>query len=174
MLLIGSLLGAFWFLVFVGAHVGIFASRPVKNRSAVILLLYGLALGGALASAALVPAELPTSLAPTSHRVIAVLAALAVMACAFILYMPFYYTITTSLSIQTLIAIEEAPGRRIAVDTLCSPSVYNSIVQGRLESMVVAGNLTRQDDRYRATRKGQRVARVFATLKALWRLGPGG
>ena len=96
------------------------------------------------------------------------------MAGAFVLYMPFYYTITTSLSVQTVIAVEQAPRGRLAVDELASPSTYERIVQGRLDSMVVAGNLTRDGDRYRATPKGRRVTRFFAALKSLWRLGPGG
>jgi hypothetical protein len=173
-LLIGALIGALWFIVFVAAHVGTFASRPIQNRSGVILLLYGLALGCAVVSAILVPTDILPGLTPTSYRVVAVLAAVLVMACAFILYMPFYYTITTSLSVQSVIAIEEAPDQRMALADLASPAVYSQIVQGRLNSMVVAGNLTRDGDRYYATPKGQRVARFFATLKHLWRLGPGG
>ena len=174
MLLIGSLLGALWFLVFVCAHVGTFASRPITHRSAVIVRLYGLAFVGALASAALVPADVLPGVTPVAHRITALLAAAAVMAGAFILYMPFYYTITTSLSVQTVIAVEQAPGQRLEVDTLASPATYRQIVQGRLDSMVTAGNLTRDGDRYRATPKGRRVAGFFASLKSLWRLGPGG
>jgi hypothetical protein len=173
-LLIGALLGGLWFTLFVCAHVGTFASRPIRNRSAAILLLYGLACCGAVASAILVPADVLPGLVPTSHRIVAVLAAALVMACAFILYMPFYYTITTSLSIQTLIVIDEAPGHRLPLDEVASPRVYDQIVRGRLESMVTAGNVTRQGDRYHATPKGQRVARCFDALKRLWRLGPGG
>jgi hypothetical protein len=173
-LLIGALLGALWFALFVAAHVGTFATRTVKNRSAVILLLYGTALAGAIVSAVLVPADVLPGLTPTSHRIVAVLGAAAVMVSAFILYMPFYYTIITSLSIQTLIQIEEAPGQRLAVAALAAPAVYTQIVHGRLESMVQAGNLTRADDRYVTTPKGRRVAGIFATLKQLWRLGPGG
>src|SRR5881628_150904 len=101
MLLIGSLAGGIWFLLFVAAHVGTFATRPVKNRSGVILLLFGLALLGALLSAVFVPATVIPGLVPTSHRAMAPLAALLVMACCFVLYMPFYYTIATSLSVQT-------------------------------------------------------------------------
>jgi hypothetical protein len=173
-LLIGSLIAACWFAVFVVAHVVTFASVPIRNRSTVILLLYGLAFVCAVASAIFVSAGSLPWVAPSSHRILAVTAAALVMGCAFILYMPFYYTITTSLSIQTIITIDEAPGRRMALDILASPATYEPIVLGRLESMVVAGNLRRDGDRYVATPKGRRVARFFAWLKQLWRLGPGG
>ena len=174
MLLIGSVIGALWFAGFVAAHVALFALRPVQNRSRAIVTLFGLALFGGLATATLVPADLFAGVTPTSHRVVAALAAGLVMACAFILYMPFYYTITTSLSVQTVIAIDEAPGHQLPLDTLTSPQVYDQIVRGRLASMVAAGNVTCQDGRYVATAKGARVARFFAGLKRLWRLGPGG
>src|SRR5690242_15799203 len=112
MLLIGSLLGGIWFLLFVAAHVGTFATRPVKNRSGAILLLFGLALLGALLAATYIPVTVVPGVVPISHRVMAPLAALLVMACCFVLYMPFYYTIATSLSVQTVIAIDDAPGHQ--------------------------------------------------------------
>src|SRR5207237_2782046 len=87
MLLIGSLRGGIWFLLFVAAHVGTFATRPVKNRSAVILLLFGLALLGGLLSATFIPATIIPGVVPTSHRAMAPLAVLLVMACCFVLYM---------------------------------------------------------------------------------------
>lgn len=174
MLLIGSLVGAFWFLAFVTAQVVIFAARPIRNRSAVIMLLFGCAVAAALLSAMLVPADLLAGITTRSHRLLAVVAAVAVMVSAFILYMPFYYTIVTSLSVQTIVLIHEAPDHRLPLGTVASPTVYDQIVRGRLASMVQAGNLTRHGLRYVATAKGQRIGRVFAALKDLWKLGPGG
>jgi hypothetical protein len=173
-LLIGSLAGAVWFPLFVAAHVLTFATRPVRNRSATILLLFGTAYLGALLTAGLAPSDIVPGVAPSSHRLLAVLAAALVMACGFVLYMPFYYTIVTSLSVQTIIAIDEAPGHRLPLDALASPKVYDRIVRGRLDSMVQAGNLVRDGERYRATTKGRRTAGIFAMLKSLWKLGPGG
>lgn len=174
MLLIGSLAGGIWFLLFVAAHVGTFLTRPIKNKSAMILLLFGLAIVGALLTAAFVPSDIIPGVVPTSHRAMAPLAALLVMACCFVLYMPFYYTIATSLSVQTVVAIDDAPGHRMALAALAAPEVYEKIIAGRLVSMVQAGNLVTDGDRYRATPKGQRTARIFGTLKEVWRLGPGG
>ena len=174
MLLIGSLAGGVWFPLFVAAHVGTFATRSVRNRSGTILLLFGAAFLGALVSAALVPVDVVLGSAPTSHRVQALLAAGLVMACGFVLYMPFYYTIVTSLSVQTVITIDEAPGHRLPLDALASPKVYDRIVRGRLDSMVQAGNLVRDGERFCATAKGRRTAGAFAMLKSIWKLGPGG
>jgi len=174
MLLIGSLLGGLWFLLFVAAHIGTFATRPIKNRSAAILLLFGLAILGAVLSATFVPADVIPGVVPTSHRAMSPLAALLVMACCFVLYMPFYYTIATSLSVQTVIAIDDAPGHQMALAALAAPEVYEKIIAGRLVSMVQASNLVSDGYRYRATPKGQRTARIFGTLKEVWRLGPGG
>jgi hypothetical protein len=174
MLLIGSVVGGAWFVAFVLAHVGTFATLPIRNRSAAILALFGGAVLGALLSAAFVPADSIPNIVPTSHRVMAVLAALLVMACCFVLYMPFYYTIATSLSVQTMIAVEEAPGHRLPLASLASPDVYEQIVAGRLASMIQSGYLSADGDRYRATPRGHRMAHIFGALKDLWRLGPGG
>jgi hypothetical protein len=173
-LLIGSLVGGAWFMAFVVTHVGTFATFPIRNRSAAVLALFGGSVAGALLSAAFVPADAIPTVVPTSHRAMAVLAALLVMACCFVLYMPLYYTIATSLSVQTMIAIEEAPGQRLALGTLASPDVYGQIVAGRLASMVQSGYLSTDGDRYRATPRGRRMAHSFGALKDLWRLGPGG
>jgi hypothetical protein len=173
-LLIGALVGGFWFVLFAVAHVATFASLPVRNGSAVILRLFGLAVVGALLAAAFVPAGVIPGLVPSGHRFMAPLAAGLMMGCCFILYMPLYYAVATSLSIQTVIAIHEAPGRRLALAALAAPDVFEQIAAGRLTSMVRAGNLVGDGCRYRATPKGRRTATTFARLKALWRLGPGG
>src|SRR5262245_51509777 len=98
MLLIGAVAGGVWFGLFVLAQVGTLAARPVRNRAAVTLMLFAGALVGALLSAALLPADLIPAAHPTSHRLMALLAAALVMSCGFVLYMPLYYTVATSLS----------------------------------------------------------------------------
>lgn len=172
--MIGALVGGVWFVLFVAAHIGTFGTRKVLNRSAVILRLFGLAVVGALLSAILIPADIIPGVVPSGHRALAPLAAGLGIACCFIVYMPFYYTIATSLSVQTVIAIDEAPGHRLALAVLAAPEVYERIIAGRLASMVQAGNLVSDGFRYRATAKGRRTAATFESLKELWKLGPGG
>jgi hypothetical protein len=172
-LVLGTALGALWFLVFVAAHVALFHLRPVRNRSRAILIVFGCCLLGELVSvfaALLAGARYPQG----DQSFAAFIAGPVIMVCGFILYMPLYYTITTSLSIQTLIAIELCPGGACELGDLKSPTVYRQLLQGRLDSMVTSGNLDRAGAAYRLTPKGRVVAQTFAALKDLWRLGPGG
>lgn len=96
------------------------------------------------------------------------------MLCAFILYMPFYYTVAASLSVQTVIALARTPHGMASLPTLYSHFASMSILEVRLQSMVVNGYLTRHEDNYRLTRKGSSTAWVFQCFKKCWRLGPGG
>jgi hypothetical protein len=174
MLLIGALVGALWFGAFVVLHVAVSTKRPVTARSRLLLRLFTPACAGTLLSAAVVPLDIIPGIAPTSHRAVALLAALVVIASGFVLYAPLYYTIVSSISVQTLIAIDAASNRRVRLDVLASLNVYDQIVSGRLASMVMSGALVRNGDRYQASRKGLAIVRSFTVLKHLWCLEPGG
>jgi hypothetical protein len=113
MLLIGALVGALWFGAFVVLHVAVSTKRPVTARSRLLLRLFTPACAGTLLSAAVVPLDIIPGIAPTSHRAVALLAALVVIASGFVLYAPLYYTIVSSISVQTLIAIDAASNKRV-------------------------------------------------------------
>jgi hypothetical protein len=172
-LLVGSLLGAFWFSVFVLGHVGLFHLRFVHNRSRAILSIFICAVVADVLSALVLIAAAPGS-ANDGQPFAILMAGPLIMLCGFVLYMPLYYTITTSVSIQTLIAIEQAAGGGCDLSELKSARVYEQLLRGRLESMLAAGNLIRDGTAYRLTHKGRQIARIFGALKQLWRLGPGG
>ncbi|TKS58080.1 MAG: hypothetical protein EWM73_03637 [Nitrospira sp.] len=95
------------------------------------------------------------------------------MACLFVLYMPFYYTIATSLSVRSLIFIasrREATTLSVLLATFAS----EDIVRKRMQLMAHNRYLFKDDEGFRLTRRGLFVARVFTCLKRLWSLGPGG
>jgi hypothetical protein len=144
----------------------------VHNRSRAILSVFIGAMLGEMLSALAVIAIAPGSIGDGPSYAV-VLAGPVIMLCGFVLYMPLYYTITTSVSIQTMIAIDAAGGG-CSLSDLKSATVYDQLLRGRLESMVAAGNLVRDGRAYQLSRKGRLIARIFSTLKALWRLGPGG
>jgi hypothetical protein len=104
----------------------------------------------------------------------ALVSGLLVMGCLFVLYMPFFFTIATSLSVQTMILVERSPGGRAEVQELRERFASRQLVAGRLQSMVANGYLVREGDCYRVTTKGRLVARLFGVLKHAWRLGAGG
>ncbi len=95
-------------------------------------------------------------------------------ACMWFLYMPFYYSIQTSISVGMLIRILQSGSAGFPVLELKPEAGTKFVVKQRLETMVVAGYVTTSPDGYRLTDKGRYVAHCFRTLKKFWKLGAGG
>ena len=93
--------------------------------------------------------------------------------CAFILYMPFYYTVSNSLSVQMLIRLEAAPDG-LSIEELRQGFRMDELVDGRLAILVASDYLVQEGERFALTVKARIVAHCFRFMKLLWRLGPGG
>ena len=96
-----------------------------------------------------------------------------VLFCAFILYMPFYYTVSNSLSVQMLIRMEAAPDD-LSVEELRQGFRMDELLAGRLAILVASGYLVQKGTRFAMTVRARVVAQSFRFMKSLWRLGPGG
>jgi hypothetical protein len=169
-MLASSLLAAMWFGVFVLLHIAVSRVWPSRGRFQALLAVFLAALLAQMLSVLL----LGTELEPARGYVLAVLTGWVVMLSLFVLYAPFYYTFAASLSVQTVIALQRAPGQRLPLAELRSRFNSEAFLRHRLDSMVATGNLSKEGAAYRLTPKGRSVARVFGSLKRLWRLGPGG
>jgi hypothetical protein len=101
------------------------------------------------------------------------LCAVALLPCAFILYMPLYYTVSKSFSARMLRDLSRDPGG-LARDALAARYPTRDIVVGRLETLAASGYLRQDGDRLVLTSKGRFTARAFALVKRGWGLGPGG
>jgi hypothetical protein len=172
--LVGIVLGALWFAVFLVWHLAWFHLRPVKNRFQVLSRTLVFSLDGLLLSALAVAAwgDLPAE--AQAPLPVILLIGLATMFALFLLYGPFYYTVSASLSIMTVVALERAPSHEAPVAALTADAVFEDMLYRRLESMAESGNLLREAGGYRLTPKGRAIARCFAAIKTFWRLGPGG
>ncbi|OAI39519.1 hypothetical protein AYO40_05655 [Planctomycetaceae bacterium SCGC AG-212-D15] len=172
-MMVGIFSGCAWFLTFLVCHLALFHWRPLRNRfKAIARIFMTAALGHGLTALVLTPRG------PGLHREpvvwVAFISGWLVMACLFVLYMPFFFSIGTSLSIQTMILVERSANGRAAVEDLREAFASKQLVAGRLETMVANGYLVCEADRYRVTAKGRLVAAVFGCLKRAWRLGAGG
>ena len=165
-MLVGLLLGTGWFCAFVLAHVALFHFREVTKRFVIIARLFGITVMADLGSTWLV--------AGGEGNVLGLLSGIVAMAALFVLYMPFYYTISASLSVRTLLVLDLAPAGRAPLDRLVERFASTEAVRERLETMAANGYLLREGEAYRLTQKGRWVARPFRAIKKVWRLGPGG
>ncbi|OAN49279.1 hypothetical protein A6A04_03955 [Paramagnetospirillum marisnigri] len=97
-----------------------------------------------------------------------------IMACAFVLYIPFIFVIATSLSVETILMLDEAGGT-LPRQALYDRFVSAEAVRARLEIMRGNGLFTLgEDGRYLATEKAFPPTRFFLAVKRMWNLGSGG
>ncbi|HET8579003.1 MAG TPA: hypothetical protein VFO18_18035 [Methylomirabilota bacterium] len=161
-LLVALVSSVAWVLAAVTAHFALFHTVQVERRARTIVCLWGAAALGHLWTCLLAGAD--------AWRAAY---GLIVISCAFILYLPFYYTIAASQSVQMLIRLDAA-GDGLPVEEVRRLWGAEKILLGRLETMIASGYLEPADGRYAITARGVVVARPFQAVKTLWRLGPGG
>ena len=156
-----------WFLVFVGMHVcGLRLGRDNAK---------GLVRSYATSSAAMLASVIALSIwGDFGHMLpLSVIVAALSSACLFVLYVPAVYTILTSLSVATLVLLRRSGGR-MPEASLYDRFAGRHLMQQRLCVLVGAGHLVRDARGFSLTSRGRGVARAFAFVKRLWRLGPGG
>jgi hypothetical protein len=96
-----------------------------------------------------------------------------VVACGFLLYMPFYYTVAASQSVQLVIEVRAA-AHGLSLAQIRRRYPVEETLGGRLETLAWAGYIVGVGGRFVLTFKGRLVSRPFRAIKKLWRLGPGG
>ena len=154
--------GAVWTAAAVAGHFAIFHMVEVEHRARTLTLLFAGAAFATLGMCLLLDVDRWRTLYGMS-----------MVACAYLLYMPFYYTVSASQSVQLVIDIHAAPDG-LSVEELRGRHPVDEILAGRLETLLWAGYVTEVDGRFALTGKGRLTSRPFRAVKALWRLGPGG
>ena len=154
--------GAVWTAAAVAGHFAIFHMVQVEHRARTLTLLFAGAVFATISTCLLLDVD--------SWRT---LFGMSVVACAFLLYMPFYYTVAASQSIQLVIDIHATPDG-LSVEEIRARYPPHGILAGRLKTLLWAGYVTEMDGRFALTWKGRLTSRPFRAVKALWRLGPGG
>lgn len=154
--------GGAWTAAALAAHGAVFRFVRVRRRARTLVLLFAAAALGHVVTTRLAGLD-----------VWRVAYGIAVIVSAFICYMPFYYTVSASQSVQMLLELARAP-EGLHPDALRRIYAVDDVLAGRLDTLVGAGYLRRGGQGYAATAKGRLVARSFGAIKSLWRLGPGG
>jgi hypothetical protein len=167
--------GAFWFAVFIVSHALVFHWRPRPERVGALAFTFLLALTGHAATAVLVTRDAQW-LGHAVHGGAPTVAAVGAleMAALAALYLPFYYTVNTSLSVQMMIRLARAPQHTLPEVDVRAILMADELLRGRLEGLAASGFMRRDDGRYVLTPKGRRLARFFQTVRGCWRLGTGG
>jgi hypothetical protein len=153
---------ALWFLVFVGLRSG-------RDNAQWLVRSYAASFAATLASvvALSIWGDFGQML------LLSMLVAALTSACLFVLYVPAVYTILTSLSVATLVLLRRSGGR-MPEASLYDRFASRRLMQQRLCVLLGAGHLASDARSFSLTPRGRAVARAFAFVKRLWRLGPGG
>lgn len=163
--------GLIWFGVFLLIHFAVFHARHIENCFSVIMRILVACIAGHLATVGLTHAA---DLTEPLVRGAALLYGLLTMAALYILYMPFFYNVVNSLSIQTLVLLSRTEQGRLPLAVLHERFGSRAIVTNRLQTMVINGYLSVDNGAYRLTEKGESMVRIFGGLKEFWRMGAGG
>jgi hypothetical protein len=156
-----------WFVVFVGMHL--LGLRSGRDNAQWLVGSYAASSAGMLASVVAL-----SMWGGFGHMLLlSIIVAALTSACLFVLYVPAVYTILTSLSVATLVLLRRSGGR-IPESGLYGQFASRQLMQQRLCVLIGAGNVARDGRGFSLTSRGRAVARAFAFVKRLWRLGPGG
>jgi hypothetical protein len=162
----GTLAAVVWCGVFVVAQWLIAHWLSPSRRGRVLWLDYGACCVGLAATVWVLGVD-------GRARLLGGIFALMTFSCLLVLYMPAYYVLSNSLSVQSIITLLEHRGRMTLVD-LQATFASRELLRGRLETMVQSGLVEPDPSGFRITRRGRRMIAPFLALKSLWRLGPGG
>lgn len=175
-MLAGVTSGMIWFFFFMIAHVAAFRVKPNQDRSKTILRVLVLAFLGHCVSILSIRFFRDDWLVWASSSVmLSVIAGCLVIACLFVLYMPFYYTVDTSLSVETLAMLSFKGAGSLPVSEVKARFTSDKFLLDRLETMCRNGHLLRTEDgTYILLARGRRIASLMLKVKELLKLGAGG
>jgi len=175
-MLAGVTSGLIWFMFFMIAHVVAFRVKPNQDRSKTIFRILVLAFLGHCVSILSIRFLRDDWLLWASYSAtLSVIAGCLVIACLFILYMPFYYTVDTSLSVETLAMLSQKGAGRLPIAEVKTRFTSDKFLLDRLGTMCRNGYLRRvEDGSYILLTRGRKIARFMLKVKDLLRLGSGG
>jgi hypothetical protein len=164
----GLVAGSVWFALFLLAHAAIVRRVPPVASARATQIAFVAGLAGTLASVwTMAAGQTAAALAGAS------LGGVLLYGGLFVLYMPFHYVVTASLSVRTAVMLGRHGGA-LPLTALHDRFASRRLVGERLRTMVDNGFLRATPAGYVLTAKGRRTAQVFDCLKRLWKLGAGG
>jgi len=173
--IIGAISGALWFLVFLCLLLLIMRKRSADSWLDWNLRLLLLALVCDVFTIGLLVRITDNQVLSQGGWLMGALWGTLAFLGLYVMYMPFYYVILTSLSVKTLVILHHEASGQMPLAQLRERFVSERFVTGRLDTMVANGYLTNVGGgAYALTSKGRKIAQAFIRIKSLWKLGPGG
>jgi hypothetical protein len=172
----GLVSASVWFALFLFGQAFAFHIRPAQMRTRTIMRLFALAMAGHAGSMLLAEAALAGGLtAFGASLALSLSAGLILLLCLFVLYMPLYYSLNISLSVETLALLTVTTTGRMPMPDVEQRFCSANFLRDRLQTMEANGYLQKAGtDSWKLTGRGMSVARVMSAVKSALDLGPGG
>lgn len=165
-------IATFWFFLFIVIHFLFFMIIKIPVRISIIIRTFFVCIIASAVSI-IIYFHLNNDF-DIFYLVFNVFVCWLTMAALFVLYMPFYYTIATSISIQTLIFLLSHSNNMVESKNLYSRFANRKILIERLSIMDRNGYIQCTNEKYVLRSKGYFVASIFSKIKHVCCLGPGG
>jgi hypothetical protein len=159
--ILGISAGFIWFALFFSAHLAVIRCARIEARARINQRLFFAGLLGIVFSL------WPTVVAAQGSTLARGGVAMAILCGAlsyiglFVLYMPFYYTVITSLSVRTMVMLRRRPDARMPIAELREEFVSRRLVGQWLATMVANGFLVLHGDSFALSPKGRSIAVIF-------------
>ena len=166
---VGIAVGLAWLAVIVLAHFIVLWTTAPSVRPRISQTVFFIGIVGILLTLVLLSAEVSkTALAFYA------LAAMLTYGALLVLYLPFYYSVVASLSLQSLIMLNKQPDDSLPITELRERFASIQLVKKRMATMAANGFVTQHGNAYVLSAKGRFFASTFLWIKTFWKLGPGG
>jgi len=173
-MIIGIFTGLIWFALVLLAHLAVLWIAPPSDRARLGQLVFLFGFVAVVASSATLATYFDEPSSSKSLIAYSALAGVLAYGAPLTLYLPFYYSIVASLSLQTIILMNRQSDRSLPIAKLRRRFASRQFVAQRLATMARNRFVVAGQDSYSLTIKGRRVAQTFLFFKDLWHLGAGG
>ena len=173
-MILGSYIGLGIFLIFLFGHWILLTIYCLRNTGRSYLIKQCL-LVSLIAISSIIYLLYLNKLIITEFLFLPIIFSYLTFFCLYVLYMPFFYTISASLSVQTLILLLRNESSSASLIFLRSKFASHDLINGRLNIMKKNNFLSLDiDGFYHLKIKGQITSYFFNWLKIIWKLLPGG
>jgi hypothetical protein len=173
-MILGALYGMFWFVLFLSAQLILMRALPPRLRLAWNKRCVMISLIAVSATIAPLLRLIDVATLASGGWLLGALWGDLTFLGLYVLYMPFYFVVVTSLSVETLVMLAKQTDGTLPAAQLRARFASEAFVADRFDTMVRNSLLEKTPDGYSVTKKGRRAVRPFLLVKALWGLGAGG
>jgi hypothetical protein len=163
---LGALAAGAWFGLFVGSHLLVLHLWSPASRARVLVVSYAICCIGVTVTVRMLAGN-------AAGWFLSAVFGLMTVSCLLVLYVPLYYVVSNSLSVQSMILLLNSHGS-LTREELSRKFASHEFLEARVRTLVRSGHVMEDGATFRISQRGRSIVAPFLMLKSLWRLGAGG